>query len=340
MNTRSEWNTNPNNPGDIYYTAEETLNDVIENFNIRRMNSNEGKDITVNGVMERCIVQTSSNPLRELDDQRKIHCPMSLEVHRGDYVQYEGATWLITTNVANIDGAYQSARMSMCNWELKWQNSSGDIISRWAYITSASKYNDGEDGNRVITLGSDQLCIQIPIDDESLAIERDKKFFIDNSTTDPTVYELTGKGNVINTYAGHGVTSWIVKECAYSPTAEDLEHGVCEYFEPTPTPPVPSGTWYMVITCPNTTIKPDNVNKVITAQLYDENNVPITEDIEYSWTVTSDISQYITTTIDENEITVSLSDNCDDIGEEIVVSCSSRYTGQYDDVTLIVKEVF
>ena len=56
-----------------------------------------------------------------------------------------------------------------------------------------------------------------------------KKFFIDNNKEYPTTYELTGTGNVTDTYNGHGITSWIVKECAYTATEDDLKYGVCNY---------------------------------------------------------------------------------------------------------------
>jgi hypothetical protein len=83
----------------------------------------------------------------------------------------------------------------------------------------------------VLSLGSDQLSIIIPLDEESIKLKKSmgKKFFIDNNKVDPTAYELTGTGNVPDTYNGHGITSWIVKECAYTASEDDLKYGVCNY---------------------------------------------------------------------------------------------------------------
>ena len=76
-------------PSNEFFTKEESIQSVKDNFNFRRYYTAEGKDIVINGVVEKCLVQTSSNPLRELNDYRKIHCPIDADVKRGYYVEYE-----------------------------------------------------------------------------------------------------------------------------------------------------------------------------------------------------------------------------------------------------------
>lgn len=204
--------------------------------------------------------------------------------------------------------------MSMCNWKLKWQNSTGEIISRWAYISSASKYNDGETGNNVITLGSDQLSVEIPIDNESLNIKRKTKFFIDNNNDDPTVYELTGTNNVTNTYGGHGITAWIVKECAYSPTNDDLKYGVCNYITPT-TPSTPINpdenpdktTVHLTISSTKDYLKFGGAYTTFKGIIVDNNGNAIPE--IGTWNIVCDFTEILNTTISDNQIKIKVSDN-------------------------------
>ena len=120
MNMRNDLSIGENDSfSDVYYSTVETVQNVKENFDLRRYHSAEGKSIDINGVTERCLVQLPSNPLRELNDYRKIQCPVTADVKRGYYVNYENTIWIIDTNVANVDDAYLSARMSRCQYLLR-----------------------------------------------------------------------------------------------------------------------------------------------------------------------------------------------------------------------------
>lgn len=163
------------------------------------------------------------------------------EIYAGDYVEWANTHWLVTTCDFD-DEIYRDGNLQQCNWLLKWQNDEGKIIERHAIVLTASKYNSGVFGNYTITIGDDQLIVQVPVDSETLKLRKamGKKFFIDNNLDDPAAYELTGTGNVLSTYDGHGITDWIVKECAYTATEDDLKYGVCDYHSPTDLPePLP-----------------------------------------------------------------------------------------------------
>lgn len=189
--------------------------------------------VPINGIEQNLTILKTTNASR-----KKIKSKPNETFTIGDYIFWMNEYWIITE--ADVDDKlFTSGKMERCNYLLKWQNAKGDIIERHAIISSASKYNDGENAGAVIILGSDQLSVSIPLDNESLHIKRKTKFFIDNNDEDPTVYELTGTNNVADSFSGKGVTSWIVKECAYSPTVDDLKYGVCNYVFPT-TPSQPT----------------------------------------------------------------------------------------------------
>lgn len=211
------------------------------------------------------------------------------DINIGDYVEWANSYWLVT-GCDSDDEIYKDGKLEQCNWLLKWQNEKGEIIERWAVIMSASKYNDGTDSNNVIALGSDQLSVQIPVDEESMKLKKSmsKKFFIDCFSANPTAYELTGTGNVVNTYNGHGVTAWIVKECAYTPTEDDLKYGVCNYHSPTtPTdPPETDETAVLSATINGNSEIKLGYNRTYTVTFTDKNG-NVVDNSDLTWNVVS-----------------------------------------------------
>lgn len=204
---------------------ERAKNRLITHLNDRTQHSLSYKDILLNGVKTQLVINSGTQPY-----YKEFQSLPSQEINIGDYIEWSNSHWIVTTCDSD-DELYRDGKLEQCNYLLKWQNELGEIIERWAVISSASKYNDGTTSNNVITLGSDQLSVIIPLDEEAIKLKKSmgKKFFIDSNKEDPTTYELTGTGNVPDTYNGHGITSWIVKECAYTATEDDLKYGVCNY---------------------------------------------------------------------------------------------------------------
>jgi hypothetical protein len=274
------------------------------------------KTVLLNGETYQLVINTGTQPY-----YKEFETLPGQSINIGDYVDFANKKWLVTTADAD-DEVYIDGKLEECNWLLKWQNETGEIIERWAVVMSASKYNDGTSGNNVIVLGSDQLSIKIPVDEESLKLKKSmsKKFFIDNDSTNPTTYELTGTGNVPDTYGGHGVTSWIVKECAYSPTADDLKYGVCNYIAPT-TPSQPENGNETVASIAST-ISGNTSLKVGFPRTYsvifmDKNGAELS-DVEFSWNIVSDFNDEIDSTVDGKNITLQI-DNEDYVDEQIVL---------------------
>lgn len=241
MKIRNEWHVKDETLNDRFHDKDIELQSVIDNFNFRRKYSNESKELVINGIKEWCIVQTSSNPLKELEDQRKICCPANMDVNRGDYVEYDNELWLITTNVINIDGAYKMTRMAMCNLELFWQDDSGNIVSKNAFIQNASAYNSGEEGYKTLTLQYNQFMVNIPCDDDTLKLTDGKRIHMSKRTSICMPYRLTRFDDVTYGYSKKGVINIIFTQSQYNSEKDkmiDLPNGkkiwICDYFSPTP----------------------------------------------------------------------------------------------------------
>lgn len=110
----------------------------------------------------------------------------------GMYIKYKGRFWLIS-NIVDDNMMYEKALLSICNYYLTWVNDKGDIVQRWANITSASQYNNGETFTDHYRTGTDQLMILLPDDDECVLLDSGKRFVIDQRCK---VYEKGYDGNV------------------------------------------------------------------------------------------------------------------------------------------------
>lgn len=290
----------------------------------------------------RGVVQGVYYDTREKSTDRQLLVPIGT-CNAGMYIGIGSKIYLID-GMPDNNGVYEKATMVLCNWLFKWQNSKGEIISRWGNFKSASKYNDGTTGNSVIEIGSDQLSVTIPLDYESIHINRGIKFFIDYNEDNPTVYELSNPTNVLYHYGeNNGVTHWIVKETPYSPTTDDLMHGVCNYRTQNEQNPV--DIWRMVLSYKSTNLYLGGAYKDIDALLVDANDNEVyidadsdnANDIEYVWTVTSNISNYIDYVANGKSFKIRVLENDICLDETITIMCASRWTGQSASVEMLVK---
>ena len=161
------------------------------------------------------------------------------KIYAGDYVSWGRGMWLVQS-CSTDEEIYKRGQLWECNWLMKWENDDGDIVERWCFASSASKYNEGVEQDKVFTLGSDQCKVYMPVDDEVLAVTKKKEmlFIIDNAIDDqPRIYEAHNPSNVYSTFdilrgddgKLHGVTDWILKETTYTLTEEAKELGVCKH---------------------------------------------------------------------------------------------------------------
>lgn len=277
-----EWLQNePEDLSSLFYSREETIESVKTNFDFRRFYSAEGYSVTVNGQTDNCLIQTPSSPFREYDDQRKIHAPLTMKINRGDYVLFDNKTWMVDTNVVNVDGAYWSTRMVRCQYKLRWQNDYGEIVERYVYSQNASAYNNGVRVGDVITLGTDQMMVFLPFDDETVSVQRGKLFYLDNNLTDPRVYELTRPDRVTYVTDGVGQVNWLLTEARYTSTEKDLEMWIPEYKDVVTIPDPPISGIASVITSDSNFIN-IGIPKKIYGKFIDANGQSVALDAKWS----------------------------------------------------------
>lgn len=203
---------------------DEALNNFAEEGFLEALNSEIAVDIELCNYnlsdckIIRAIIQNTVQDTKLKSLNRLLFVPIGT-CKAGMYVKYKDRFWLIT-GLVDDNGMYEKAVMQICNYCLSWINDSGMLIQRWANVTSASQYNNGETSTYNYSVRSDQLMILTPDDDECLLLDQGKRFIIDRrckvyeknfpesiekDTSKPVlVYQLTRADSVLFDYQDSG----------------------------------------------------------------------------------------------------------------------------------------
>lgn len=196
------------------------------------------EEVLINDVPQELMIikDTDGNTYK-----KKIKSKHNEKFNLGDYVKWNDQIWLIT--LVDVDEkTWNRGYMYLCTVPLRWQNSEGKIIERYAYSEDFTKYSSGTTGNNTITIGDNQYGLTIPIDSETRKLKRDMRFPIDfEDAEQPDIYELTNRKVNLNNneYFGRGGT--MVVTMSYDAFNKDkdkrviMENGnevwICDYIE-------------------------------------------------------------------------------------------------------------
>lgn len=213
--------------------------------------------------------------------------------------------WLCLES-ALVGEIHNEGKVAKCNRILKWQELGGNIYALPIVNRNASQYNNGETGNNIITLASDQLFIYTQLNEHTVVLDRGIKFFIDENTVKPTVYELTRPDTVDYSYMGAGMMGMIVTECSYNPSENDLRYGVCNYISPT-VPPVPdlSPDKSIILSIDGGTDLKIGRSETYTVTAKDLDGNKITN-CDFNWNIVSDFANDIIRVVNGNTITLKV----------------------------------
>lgn len=251
----------------------------------------KGKDI-------RCIVQgnTADTQLKSLE--RTILAPIGT-LKAGIYIYYDDSYWLLTGYLGN-NKIYEKITASLCNFKLRWQNSSGRIIERWVYSTDFTKYSSGTTGNNTVTVGDNQYGLILPIDDEIKALKRDMRFPIDfDDAIEPDVYSLTNRKVVLYNYLNSNKGGTMILTMSFDAFNKDSDKHVtlndgtqawiCGYHASTalPTSTEPNETTDLCAFISGNTNLKCGYSRVYTVSFTDKDDNEIS-DVDFNWNIVSD----------------------------------------------------
>ena len=211
-----------------------TLYNEKRNIRLNAVNSLSCKACKVNGVDQSLIIDDGTLPyykeVKSLPDEY---------FNAGDMVEWAGAMWLIVSCDWDKE-VYTYGKAQQCNYVLKWQNESATTIERWSVVLSASKYNNGQLYNNVIVVGSNQLMVYLPNDDETLKLKANKRLFVDFNTANPKCYDVTRVDTVTMSYDGvaepyydgKGCVLLVLTETETNPDTDRIDLMLCDYVDP------------------------------------------------------------------------------------------------------------
>lgn len=165
----------------------------------------------------------------------------------GDYLHdAKDDTYWLVYNAFNVNDVHYEGKMIQCNYKLKWRLPNGSIVSRWANIVSASKYDVGENGNSVIMVSTNTYTVLIGYCEEGFELEG-RRVFIDMNADKPTkVFKITRSDDVLYNSGSMGkLLSFIADKKTFNPNIDNQELGVCDYpylsfsASHSPLPPLP-----------------------------------------------------------------------------------------------------
>lgn len=306
---------------------------------------------TIRGIVQRTVQDTKNESLN-----RMVLLPIGT-AKAGMYIKYKNRFWLIW-NLMDDNHVYEKAIMIICNHLLTWENHSGDIIQRWANISSASQYNNGLAGNVNFTLRSDQLIIYLSDDFESLALESGKRFFADkrcelyeqrctveelaNLDIKWITYELTRIDNVLFNYIDSGYAEYLIVQdelhsndgyyivdgkgywlCDYSPTTNDDKSEILSQWK---------------IKCESKNLLANITEQRFYAELYDENGKLVNEVSTFRWDIDCDFLNDLKITTDSNYIEIFADNSL--IGKNFTLTLSGDNAYLSDSIQINIVGFF
>ena len=280
--------------GDAFYEALDT--DIASTVEVCNYNLRKRRKV-------RCIVQgnVADTYLKSLE--RTILFPIGT-VKAGEYVFFENRYWIITGYPGN-NHVYEKVTVALCQYLLRWQNAKGHIIERWVNITSASKYDIGEKGDKVMLLPSDDFMIFIPNDKESLNID-DTRVFIDQNKENPIkVFKITRNDDSFYEYGEHGgVLSLIAHRDTFNADTDNQDLMICDYVDPDDPKPSAKTDIIAKIEASSPVIRVNTTGRKFYAKFYNKDGEELPDVVPY-WTIEADFVDELVYTTQDDYISIA-----------------------------------
>lgn len=253
----SLYNTRINQYG--YNKRDRVINKEKE-YLYRKLSDHPSAQIVSIGDLERLLVVVST----ENAYVKKIISLPEETFEAGQLVEYKSENWLITES--DLDDQIQTkGKMTLCPNTLKFQNSSGVILS-YPYFVDTTYPSLSE--NKTIVTSDTTRKIVLSLDDETKQFFIDKRFMGDVFNNTPQVWKIID----LDSSSKRGLLIVTLEKDEYDAGKDNLEFGVCNYFIPS-VPPSVIDTKISYLGLPE--IRIGGSTKTFEAKFLDENAVAV-----------------------------------------------------------------
>ena len=303
------------------------LNRARRNIAIKVVNNPSCKDVKINGIDDKLIINTGTQPY-----YKKFRSLPNHHIQSGDYVEWADSFWLVKT--ADFDEElYIDGMLQQCNYVLKWQDEDLNIIERHAVTQGATAYNTGLSETQLITIGYNQLLVLISFDKDTKKLTRERRFFVTNSSNDIRPYRITSFDTTTNVYNGHGYISMMLSEDQIQ-NDDNLELLICNYHSKEDEDVVSESR--CEINYKSTNIKSGYKKGTTFIALFYLNG-KLVDNVIPKWEINCNFLDELNIVKEENKLTISL-DNDDLIGRHITISLTNE-EGNYKADELLLEVV-
>lgn len=151
-----------------------------------------------------------------------------VDVVYGDYFIWDDRWWMVTERDYD-DEIYIHGKISQCNYCLRWQNDEGKIIQRWCVVNNVSKYNNGVFQGKTVNTLEATISVQLPSDEETVKIKRNRRFIMDMIADDPYVYEVSQRDVLTSQYGNSGLITLAMTQVTTNDSTDDYEKMIANY---------------------------------------------------------------------------------------------------------------
>lgn len=291
-----------------------------------------------NGVVQpflftRCDVKYKANIVAMPNDDLNV----------GDVIEVFGEHWIVV-QMFGINTLQRSGLAWQCNYLLKFQNFSSDVIEKWVVLDSGIYSTTKKDDNTVSWLDV-QFKAYLPYDDDTKKLFVDKRIAIDkiynkdgNQILD--VHCITRFDAESESYGTDGqLLILYLRSDSYNPDTDSLAEMICDYIAP----PDAGGSTPNdeLLNCEivgRSTIKPTNVARSYTGNFYaDDGTVDSTVTPVWTYTIPNGYENYITASVTSGTLTVRVND-VRAVGQIVSIELADD-NGAYNTSTLSLEVV-
>lgn len=149
------------------------------------------QDVLIDGEARKLTIVYSTET-----NHKKITALPNESLYAGSIVEWGDTVWIIKSVDAEVQ-IHKRGDMYQCNTYLKWQDEEGNIKDCFGYSLNIGQFNIGIDGNKTLAVGEFTATIDIPCNEDTIKLKRDKRFLIGLvAREEPEAFVLTGRNGV------------------------------------------------------------------------------------------------------------------------------------------------